>query len=58
MDVERWQIATDQILKEQDVSQRAIIVPGINKLVDNVFMDMQQTTKAHQEVTYYMGIYQ
>lgn len=51
-------MATDQILKEQDVAQREIIVLGINKLVENVFMDMQQTTKEDQEVTYYMGLYQ
>lgn len=34
---------------EHDVAQWAIIALGINKLVDNVFIEMKRTTKVHQE---------
>ena len=48
---------TDQMQQERDVAQRTITSQGVRKLVENVFMEMHQMEKVHQEVSYWMGCY-
>ncbi len=50
-------MVTNQMQQEWYVVQWAITMLGINKLVDNVFVNMQWTKKVHQEAMYYMGLY-
>ena len=56
-DVECWRMMTDQMQQEQDVAQLVITAPKVNKLVENVFVEIHQMVKVHQEATYYMGCY-
>ena len=46
-----------QMKHECDVTKWVINALGINKMVDNVFMNMKRTMKVHQEATHYMGLY-
>ena len=48
---------TNQMQQEQDVAEEALTALGVNKLVENVFMEMHQMMKVHQEATYWMGCY-
>ena len=48
---------TDQMQQKWDVAQQEITTLRVNKLVQNVFMEMHWMAKVYQEATYQMGHY-
>ena len=57
VNVEHLKMSTEHMQHECDVTQKEITKLGISKLVENVFIEMQRTTKVHQEVVSNMGLY-